>query len=172
MSKYRPLGEKEQRHLARFIRFLVPVARDGNHPLSHMARRQIAVWLWRWTADAVDDEGIVKQDTFKYNVDVHAATPAAREAQRAGSAGLRHEHAVPRMVLARRIIDENLEEDEILSFLRRYCVAVVVTKDEDSRLKPKNEMPRDWDWQTGHCYARYEFSKIPILVPGGQLRSW
>jgi hypothetical protein len=158
---YRILGMRERRYLCAFVRILVPVARDAEHPMSDLARREIALVMWRWTADAVDKStGVVKQDAFKYNVRVHVATKNARTAAAVGSAVLRHEHVVPRGELARRIIDRDLDENAIYDFLDRLCIPAIVTVDEDRRLQPRNRMPVGWDWNSGDPYERYRRSEL------------
>jgi acetyl-CoA acetyltransferase len=127
--------------------------------MRELARREVALTLWRWTADAVlSSSGAVKQDAYKYNTNVHTATKSAKAARAAGSAGLRHEHAVPRVVLARRIVDDDLSTEAIFELLDKFCVAVIVTAEEDRRLRPRNEMPPDWSW--GDRYARYVHSNL------------
>ncbi len=133
-QRYGILGRRERRYLCSFVRILVPVARDAEHPMSDLARREIALVMWRWTADAVDKStGVVKQDAFKYNVHVHVASKNARTSAALESAGLRHEHVVPRGELARRIIDRDLEENAIYDLLDRLCIPAIVTADEDRR---------------------------------------
>jgi hypothetical protein len=165
---YRPLNSTERRYLCSFIRALVPVARDAVHPMSELARKEIALTMWRWTADAVHvPSGIVKPDKFKYNIEVHAATKSARSVASKGPRGLRHEHAVPRMELAKQIIDNNLDEVAIYTLLDRLCIPVIVTEAEDLRLFPKNTMPAGWDWIRGDPYARYAGSglKQDLVLP-------
>src|SRR5580698_501835 len=145
MEKYRDLKSTERMYICLFICALVPVARDQRHPMRKLARREIARSLWRWTADAVEiKSGAVKQDGFKYDCRVHPHTIEASKAQRKER---RHEHAVPRMLLADRIIDTNLNEEGVFKLLERFCRAVVVTKEQDSRLKPRHKMPEGWKWK-------------------------
>jgi hypothetical protein len=102
----------------------------------------------------------VKQDAFKYNVHVHVATKNAQTAATAGSAGLRHEHVVPRGELARWIIIRDLDEVATHDLLNRLCIPAIITVDEDRRLQPKNKMPDGWDWNSGDPYERYRRSKL------------
>jgi hypothetical protein len=140
--------------------------------MTDLAREQIAVTMWRWTADAVDTEKrVVKKDAYKYDFDIHAATKSAKATKT--KKGLRHEHAVPRMVLARLIIDLDLPVDGIFKLLDRLCVAVVVTRAEDLKLKPRNKMPDGWKWENGDPYERYKFSGIfdELEFPNGSRQS-
>ncbi len=165
LMAYRPLNAIERRYLCSFIRALVPVARDSSHPMRELARKQIALTLWRWTADAVrTDTGIVKQDAHKYNTTVHAATRDAIADSASGGAGLRHEHVVPRIVLADQIITLDLQENDIFVLLTRFCVAAIVTVAEDRRLRPKNAMPSGWSWNGGDPYARYAYSNLDTVL--------
>ena len=159
-------GARKALHM-RARSMLVPVARDQRHPMRALARREIALAMWRWTADAFDTrENLVRQDAFKYNVKVHPATRAAREVAELGSAGLRHEHAVPRQFLADRIIELDPDPQGILGLLEKWCKAVVVTEEEERRVLPKSGMPDGWSWETGSPYApRYEHSGVEILWP-------
>jgi hypothetical protein len=155
-SRYRPLNEKEQHYICQFIRILVPIARDDNHPMRDIARWQIALTMWRWTADAVDTRsGSVKGDAFKYNVGFHSHTRKACEAARAGSGGLRHEHVVPRAFLADEIIRHDMSAEDIHKFLHTWCRVVIVTKDEDDQIRPRARMPDGWGFITGDLYQRY-----------------
>ena len=77
----RPLNKLEQRYICQFIRILIPIARDDHHSMRGIARWQIALAMWRWTADAVDiRSGKVRKDAFKYNVDFRRHTQGARDA--------------------------------------------------------------------------------------------
>jgi hypothetical protein len=107
-AQYRPLGPAEHRYIAEYIHALVPAARQSDHPMQDLARWLIAIAMWRWTADGVNEAGRVIKDALKYDLTVHRATRAAREAAVTSTAGLRHEHIVPRDLLARRIITGNL----------------------------------------------------------------
>lgn len=158
---FRPLRAKERRYLSTFIRTLVPVVRDAEHPMRELARKEIALTMWRWTADGFHiPSRVVKQDAFKYNVHIHTATKNAKAAAAAGSANLRHEHAVPRMELTRYIVKHNMDEEGIFRVLERLCVAVIVTADEERKVRPKNTMPPSWDWLTGNPYERYVYSRL------------
>jgi hypothetical protein len=119
--------------------------------------------MWRWTADGVDVEsGRVVMDALKYDVTVHRSTREAREAARVGIRGLRHEHVVPRTLLARRIIEGDLDVTAIAALLTRCCRAVIVTREQDALIRPRDAMPDIWDWDSGDPYARYVHSKISI----------
>ena len=98
-------------------------------------------------------------DALKYDVTVHRST---REAARVGIRGLRHEHVVPRTLLARRIIEGDLDVTAIAGLLTRCCRAAIVTSEQDALIRPRDAMPDVWDWDTGDPYARYAHSKMSI----------
>lgn len=79
-------------------------------------------------------------------------------------AGLVHEHAIPKSVLINEI--ENCKNEiEIKKLLTTFCKAVIVTKDEDSKLnkKFKSKMPfKDWK-KKQFLFSRYSNSDIEIL---------
>lgn len=163
MKNYRPLNENEQICLCEFIRLFVPVARTAAHPmLRDLARRQIALTLWRWTADAVETgENVLRQNAYKYNVEYHPATSDAIKLIAVGDTrNLRHEHVVPRMWLARRIVDGDFSVGQIHGLLTRCCRAVIVTTAEDRLLRPRNAMPDEWSLEVGNPYERYILSKL------------
>ena len=178
----RRLNEDEQRHICRFIRLLVTFARDNRHPMREVARLQIAYSLWHWTADAVDTEtGAVVWDGIKHDVDFLfsslAASWVAEDARdaRAGRRlyekyvlGLRHEHVVPRTLLAQRMIEEDMELDCIYAFLSVSCKAVILTKEEYDLIQPRDRMPAGWNWGE-NLYQRYIDAGCTneFLVPPG-----
>ena len=67
--------------------------------------------------------------------------------------------------MAKKIISEDMKTAEIYDFLTRYCTAVIVTKEEDSRLS-KSTMPDDWEWHRDCVFARYRQSQIFDLIIG------
>ncbi len=159
---YRRLNSKEKFYLCEFIRPLIPIARDDSHCMRVSARGQISNMMWRWTADGFcEKQSAVKWDSIKYNNKLLPATKAAiqRAEETKKNRGLIHEHVVPRMLLAKKIISEDLKTAEIYEFLTRYCTAVIVTKEEDSRLS-KSMMPDDWEWNRDCVFARYRHSLI------------
>jgi hypothetical protein len=160
VKRYRPLERAEHQYIAQYVRSLLAVARDPAHPMSRLAQWQIALAMWRWTADGVDiPSGRVVKDALKYSTVVHPSTQAARA--QISTRGLRHEHVVPRVVLARRIIDQDLDHNGIVELLTRFCRAAILTSEEDRRLLPKKEMPPGWTWEDDP-FARYVYSKISI----------
>lgn len=156
IPRHRPLGARERQYICSYISSLLPVARrSANHPMRRIARSQISWAMWRWTADGVttsNDE--VQQDAYKYDVEVLPCTRGARLRALTTKKGLRHEHIVPRMVLADSIIERSLSTKEIHDFLSSFCEAIIVTKEEDSRLQ-RSSMPDGWNFDTGCRYARY-----------------
>lgn len=157
VERYRSLADREKRYLAQFIRGLVPIARDISHPMRALARKQISMTMWRWTADAFDTaKGLVVQDAYKYNVAIHPTTDAAVLAHSNGAANLRHEHIVPRSFLTDAILRDDMSEDAILQFLQMFCHAAIVTASEDKlEIRPRNSMPSGWICDQGDILARY-----------------
>lgn len=154
-DRYRPLSTKEKLLLIHFLRSLVPVARDRTHPFRRLARAQISTSLWRWTADAYCvRSNAIKQDARKYDDKRLPVTPAARELRKTTVSGLRHEHVVPRIMIADRIIENDLRVSDIYRLLSRYCHAVIVTRAEDTMLS-KRSMPAGWSWESGCPFGRY-----------------
>lgn len=161
--RYRHLNQVEKTGLCRFIHSYVATARDSDHPLGRIARSQISLLLWRWTADAFClRENAIKQDGIKYDTAMLPATATAREIRKSTKKGLIHEHCVPRAFIADRIISEALCPEGILSLLTSHCRAVVVSRAEDATLckQGRQSMPKGWDWQTGCPYARYEAANL------------
>ena len=154
---YLPIGKKEKTCIAGFIGKLAAVATQNMHPMCRIARWQTALAIWRWTADAVEtDSKFVIKDAGKYNFSLQIASRAAiKHGRKHGINGLRHEHAVPRQQLADKIISEKMTDTQIVNFLNKFCVAVIVTKDEDSLLRPRNEMPDAWIWDKKDIFRRY-----------------
>ena len=157
--RYRHLKQDERIELCRFIRSYVPVAKDKTKPFWKFARWQISLLLWRWTADAYcTRENVIRPDAIKYDVEMLPATTRARELRKKSIRGLRHEHTVPRILLAERIIENDLCANQIYLLLTRHCRAVIVTLEEDQQLSKhgKKSMASDWDWEIGCPYARYK----------------
>lgn len=165
MNKYRLLNQEEKEYFCKFIKLMMPFAQDKKHPMTKLAKKQISTTMWYWTADAIDIlTGIVKRDAIKYNIEFIPATKNAIVfAHQKKWSELRHEHVVPRIVLTNYILENNLNIEEIYSFLTRNCRAIIVTKQEDTILKSlgfNKTMPPNWCSQTGSPYARYEFSNL------------
>jgi hypothetical protein len=172
MAMYRRLNLSEQTSIASFVHTLAKMAKGNRDPIVRkLARATIIATLWRWTADAINvKSNCLVQDKYKYDPSVHHITEkAAKQLQnsKGSSKDLRHEHAVPRKYLAKRIIEKELAKDEIVKLLRKYCCAVITTKKEATMLIPKDSMPEEWDWENGHRHARYRIpiNKIPLIAP-------
>jgi hypothetical protein len=155
MTTFRPLGDVEQEHLCEFIAGLLPVARQEDHPMRDLSKRLISLTMWRWTADGVDDKGIIRQDALKYSVEFQIASQSAIDARQHGVGGLRHEHIVPRARLTREILRRNLQGTGLRAFLSKFCRAAIVTAKEDADLLPRSDMPDGWDFEDGGIYQRY-----------------
>ena len=70
---------------------------------------------------------------------------------------LRHEHAVPLIYLAEKILlakDPSTSIDEILILIKRYGRVVIIERVEDRELSFKNTMPDNWDGID--IFARYK----------------
>jgi hypothetical protein len=159
-SRYRSLNKEERLFLCELVRGLVPVARDGSHSMRKIARGQISLMMWRWTADGVClRSNVARQDAIKYDVSLLPATAKACEIALVTDRGLRHEHVVPRIRLADRIIEENMAVPEMYRFLLRHCAAVMVTKEEDLFLSKKT-MPPNWEWDKSCIYQRYRDAQL------------
>ena len=164
--QHRAFSDDEQLELAKVIRSLVPLAGNEGHFLHKWARANIGGLLWCWTAGAISlRSGRVASDAFKYNVDIHPATQrATKMAGGKSNKGLRHEHVVPRNVLAKRIVADNMDEYRIVEFLRVFCRAVIIDKDDDNKFskgKLGKSMPKGWEWDPNDVYARYK--KLDLL---------
>lgn len=154
--RYRHLNEQERLQICQFIRSHVPLTRNKDHAFRQFARWQVSLLLWRWTADAYcTRQKVIRPDAIKYDLQMLPATHSARESRRIAKKGLRHEHTVPRMVLAKRIIENDLTMEKIYELLIRHCRAVVVTKEEDQLLSKHGlkSMPAGGEWETGCPYA-------------------
>ena len=156
----RPLRDEEKRCICQFIRAFVPVARITDHPFRKIAEDQISLLMWRWTADGVNTKtGLVRKDGLKRSIKFQRHTRKACKVARTSAKSLRHEHVVPRNVLAREIVDKDMSEGEIHRFLTKFCLAAIVTKKEDQSLN-RAEMPEDWDFSTGNPFQRYVDAKL------------
>ena len=86
---------------------------------------------------------------------------------------MRHEHLIPRNDLKKRISEiknsgNKNYKDEIYNLLTNYCLAVIVTKDENDLLN-KEHLPSDfWELSNKNLLTRYMSSnsrnKIQINV--------
>jgi hypothetical protein len=78
---------------------------------------------------------------------------------------LTHEHAVPRRVIIHHLLGlENPEEAVVGEVLHRFCVAVVITKEQDKRLNDaglRQRMPVGWDG--ADVWARYRTIAVEPL---------
>jgi len=76
---------------------------------------------------------------------------------------LRHEHVVPRREIRKILLVEHKSPtyEEIREILSTFCLAIVVTKEEDARLNRmglRSKMPDDWDCKDR--WARYKAAGI------------
>jgi hypothetical protein len=156
---YRRLSEQHQPFLAEQIAKLVEVAIDRRHPMRWVAEWQIRNTLWRWTVDGVSSNGTVVVDAAKADVTMW---PITRRAQ-ATAADRIHEHVVPRVVITRHLIEQRMMDvDEIVTALRRHCLAAVVTEADDDELnrhRLRESMPDGWRWGDDP-WARYRAANL------------
>lgn len=78
------------------------------------------------------------------------------EVNKSISDNLRHEHSVPLIYLAEKILFEmprDSTELEIFQKIKTFGAVVIMTRDEDKNLELKNKMPENWDQQD--IFARY-----------------
>jgi len=75
---------------------------------------------------------------------------------------LTHEHAVPRKVLHAKFFSLSRPSPEVIGgIFRRFCVGVVVTRDQDKILDQhglRSSMPPGWGWDDP--WARYRVAGI------------
>jgi hypothetical protein len=137
--------------VAEIISYFASIAYDTEHPLRKLARHIIIRdLLWRWTADGVEQKtGVVCADVLKYCRRYHRTSKSAEKAR-----DLRHEHAVPRKLLADRMIEKKMNTEKIFRFLEAFCKVVIITKSEHDKLG--RCMPEGWNWRRGSVFARYE----------------
>ncbi len=158
-----PLGEEEKSWLAELIWKLRLTARNIGNPMRRVARREISLWMWHWTADGIDpQQQLVGVNAIKYNFELLPHTTHAHLAMEGGhSKLLRHEHCIPRTYFADYLIQHEFGSvAEMQMCLENYCRAVIVTKSEDARLL-RDRMPDGWNWQEGHIFARYAHAQHP-----------
>jgi hypothetical protein len=156
---HRRLEAEHEAFIAAQIAALIRTAANPTHSMTLVARWQIRNTLWRWTVDGVDASGFVQIDMAKR---VHGLLPMTRDASNACPSIKRvHEHVVPRGLLATYLIErQETNRDRIIEFLRRYCLAAIVTKAEDDLLRSfpyrlGQRMPDGWNWGDDP-WARYK----------------
>lgn len=76
-----------------------------------------------------------------------------------------HEHIVPRKVMISALMNmENPTPDKIFNYLKKYCIGVVVTKEEDIRLNKaglRSKMPNSWN--EDDPWERYNLVGIKVI---------
>lgn len=167
-----PLRQAHRQELAELIWGAVQVAKRAP-ALTRVAISQIKHLSWRWTADGFSaSRGEIVPDALKYDFDHqhHTARAMAEAGQHRSrrSKVLRHEHAVPRRVLAREAL-KCASPDEIEVLFAKHCVAVLVTLEEDGLLNQfRSEMPEGWA-RGGDSFARYSHERVnlPVRPPKG-----
>lgn len=89
-------------------------------------------------------------------------------------ADLIHEHVIPRKIIISHLIGYvgELTEAYVDEYLETHCIGVLVTKEEDQRLRDAklgSAMPDDWDGV--NVWARYQaVSIIPLRVDSAHQR--
>ena len=171
---FRALNDSERKYLCSLIETYAGIARRADHPMREISKKLMSYVLWRWTADAVKcgatgiTKDVVKQDKWKYNCEVHPFTEKAKLITKDKGKRLRHEHVVPRDLIIRHILEEELEKETLFNFLCIFCKCAIVTKEEDQQLRPRNTMPNGWAWDEACVYSRYENSKMKLMFPNDQ----
>jgi len=81
---------------------------------------------------------------------------------------LRHEHIVPRSIINKKLLEMDAPTaDIIFDLLEAYCIAIVVTLDEDkclNKLGLRSKMPDDWD--EIDPWARHKKARIEVVDLG------
>ena len=81
--------------------------------------------------------------------------------------GLMHEHVVPKKVVIDKLLSlEAPSTEEVRDVLDRFCIGVVVTREEDARMTRlglRSEMPENWDGVDP--WARYAKAGIALRNP-------
>ena len=89
----------------------------------------------------------------------------AAQASRTAPRQLRHEHVVPRRVIIESLLAlDSATYDIVRERLERWCIAAVVSKEEDQRLCAaglNHRMPIDWDGTD--VWARYRVAGIQAI---------
>ena len=170
-AAFRPLGPIEKDWLATFVHRLIPTAADPSHSMQRVAATQISLSMWRWTADGINEKGVVVPDAIKYDPRFLPATRAAKAAiEQSELKGLRHEHVVPRRMLTEHFIAQYRIErvpqysvEQLVDVLQKYCLGVIVTSEEDRRLV-RGAMPTGWSFEGGDVFARYHAAGLAEAV--------
>lgn len=90
----------------------------------------------------------------------------SKNAVLSGSArvGLIHEHVVPRKIIRQKLFDlKKPSATSVKRILNKFCVGVVITKQEDDRLrelKLQKSMPDGWDGND--IWVRYKAAEIKV----------
>ncbi len=133
----------------------------------HAVLRDVA---WRWTTFHGKYEGCPYW------------TPAARQQFAArGINGLRHEHAVPKILVIKRLLGlaspdvKNVDETDVYQTCERFLIGVVITQEEDRILSKSffKKMPPEFDDPASPHYQdpwlRYRKCRIAVVDATGRL---
>jgi hypothetical protein len=164
----RPLGESERRWIADQIAQYLPLARNERAPVSTWARHLIKdAFLWYWTADGLNADGIVQRDALKSHMGRLKCSMGARQSLDQPGVKLIHEHAVPRKVVRDellRMVEPSGEE--VYTFLMDVCIPVIITEADNNKLNDlglKQRMPGD-TLDRADPFARYNAAEIDIVA--------
>ena len=172
-DEYEGLGAPHREWLIAQANLITQLARSGTDPVGVCAAKFIDWIVWFWTADGCHPRsGAVRRDAIKHDPRHLNSTAAARRAIKAAAkAGIRpssvveHEHAVPKRVLIRLMLDDGWGARDVLI---HFAHAVVVTKDEHRRLNLhyRNDMPEEWEpsARTADAFARYSAPEVGIAI--------
>ncbi len=171
-----PLGEAERWWIAEQIARYVPLAQDLTTSTSTWARHLITgAFLWYWTADGLDANGLVRRDALKKRSrHVRRSVRAAKAMAKGTATGLIHDHAVPRNILAEELLKMAAPSaNMVYDFLTQLCFAVIITDKEDRRLdscRCRQRMPGG-ALDRSRPFARYEEAGIelePMVIPNAR----
>ena len=82
-----------------------------------------------------------------------------------GKGQIIYDHAIPFVLLQRKLLDGGFStRADLMDLLQRYCVACLITKQEDDALNKAGlmrKMPEGWD--EVDCLARYHAAGIALM---------
>lgn len=149
---------------ARDIALHIPSARQ-------LMAAQIKHLAFYWTTSAFcHARQAVIPDAVKLDTRFIRHTSAAHrliDSPEGDARGVIHEHAVPRSILAKYVIEEATSIADVILTFNRHCIAVLVTEEEDKRLSAggfRDRMPTGWTWSADPL-MRYVALGIAVFEP-------
>lgn len=120
--------------------------------------------LHRGTKQAVLDQVLWVWSEFEGKYHGCRLWSVAARASGSKREGLIHEHLIPRKIVRSKLFGlKSPTPEAVYRILQRWCVGVVVTKEEDRRLndlKLGSSMPKSWNGKNKR--ARYQHAGIDI----------